>query len=304
MVEFQQLGRACQSLCGFASLQMFFVPVVREGEGVRRPGSCSVWALVLGLGVVVEKCVGTVAAILRVARSRAWGNQGEGDFEWGRVFPEEMEMLCRTWSVSLGKNWRMCAQLWRCRFPGLGIEDCSRKPWEDARRTVLLAWDPLRTSRSAACPRALVFSVRFLSDEQTSAILSLEPSPWMGNGVGQTGAFPNFNHIWPAFSEPLLGYLSALSPATERNKCCLYRTYYQNLCFNRARMGSFAFLLSSHKKLPSIFFFPSLTLVTWMKCRLLNFGSCWVAEFQAVVHQCGEWLFESPELRLTLREHP
>ena len=30
-----------------------------------------------------------------MARSRAWGiHHGEGDFEWGRVFPDEMEMLC------------------------------------------------------------------------------------------------------------------------------------------------------------------------------------------------------------------
>ena len=37
----------------------------------------------------------SIGAILRVARSRAWGiHHGEGDFEWGRVFPDEMEMLC------------------------------------------------------------------------------------------------------------------------------------------------------------------------------------------------------------------
>ena len=30
-----------------------------------------------------------------MARSRAWGiDHGEGDFELGRVFPDEMEMLC------------------------------------------------------------------------------------------------------------------------------------------------------------------------------------------------------------------
>ena len=30
-----------------------------------------------------------------MARSGAWGiDHGEGEFEWGRVFPDETEMLC------------------------------------------------------------------------------------------------------------------------------------------------------------------------------------------------------------------
>ena len=108
---------------------------------------------------------------------------------------------------------------WRSDFPELGIEDSSRKPQEDARRTVFLAWDPLRTSQSTAYPRASVLSVLFLPDVKTSAIHTFDHFFLTGNGVGQTETFPNFNQNWPAFSEPLLGYLSALSLAREWKKC-------------------------------------------------------------------------------------
>lgn len=58
--------------------------------------------LLLGHAVVVEQCLGTVAATLHVAWSRAWHIcHRESDFEWGRVFSEEMEMLHTTRAVSL-----------------------------------------------------------------------------------------------------------------------------------------------------------------------------------------------------------
>lgn len=58
--------------------------------------------LLLDRAVVVEQCLGTVAATLHVVWSRAWDIcHRDSDFEWGRVFSEEMEVLCTTQAVSL-----------------------------------------------------------------------------------------------------------------------------------------------------------------------------------------------------------
>lgn len=47
------------------------------------------------------------------------------DLEQGRVLPERNGDAGRMHSVSLGKNWRMSAWLWRLHFPGHRIEDAN-----------------------------------------------------------------------------------------------------------------------------------------------------------------------------------
>ena len=148
---------------------------------------------------------------------------------------------------------------WRFHFPELGIEDSGRKPQEDARHTGLLAWDPLRTSRSTAYPRASVFSVLFLPDVKTSAIHTFDHLFLTGNGVGPTEAFPNFNQNWPAFSEPLLGYLSALSLAREWKKCSPYSRSWQTLRFNTGERDPLVFFSPLTKSFHLFLFFPLLS---------------------------------------------
>ena len=112
-------------------------------------------------------------------------------------------------------------------FPGLGIEDSSRKPWADAGVHRMLAWDPVRSSRSPAYPHAFVLRVLIQPDVKRSAILSFDHLFLTGNGVGETEAFPNLSQVWPAFSESLLGYLSAISLSRE---CCMYsRSFFSSL---------------------------------------------------------------------------
>ena len=87
-MQFICLGKVCQALCGFAWLHSVFLPVVREGEDVQRPGLCSEWGLELGRVVGLEQYLGLVVVILLVALSRAWSCiKGEGDFERGRGLP-------------------------------------------------------------------------------------------------------------------------------------------------------------------------------------------------------------------------
>ena len=84
-LEFMHLGSVCQTLCGFASLRVVFVPIMSEGEDV--PGSCSERGLELEHVVVVEWCLSIAAAFLQVTPSRALCHR-EGDHEWRTVMPD------------------------------------------------------------------------------------------------------------------------------------------------------------------------------------------------------------------------
>ena len=79
--------------------------------------------------VGVEQCLSVLAVILRVVVSRAWACvTGRMTLSREESFLVEMDMLGRTHSVSLRKNWRMCAWVWGCCFLWCGKEDGSRKP--------------------------------------------------------------------------------------------------------------------------------------------------------------------------------
>ena len=70
-------------------LRIFLVPMVREGEDVQRPGSCSERGLELGHVLVLEQCVGIVAVMALSGSDSGLGmGHGECDLERGRVLPE------------------------------------------------------------------------------------------------------------------------------------------------------------------------------------------------------------------------
>lgn len=122
-------------------------------------------------------------------------HQDEGDFEWGRFFPEEIVL---NMDGIIGEELESVCLAGEMPFPRARDRYASRI-LEKKPRTHRIAC--LGSSqKSCISPFLGVLHLGL-----TSVIDNLDLLLLMGNGAGEIEAFSNFDRVWPDFSELLLG---------------------------------------------------------------------------------------------------